>query len=176
MQRWYLIRTKSGGEQAATGNLQRQGFEVYFPRLLQPLRRRARWVQAIVPLFPRYVFLRLNEGRQALGPVRSTVGVAEVVRFGSSYATVPDSVVGELLSRADPDSGLHRLTGPLPFTPGSPVRITMGPFSGLDGIFEREAGSERVIVLLNLLGHDTTVRIPAGFVAPVVAHQGQRAY
>ena len=51
-------------------------------------------------------------------------------------------------------------------TSGSGVKITMGAFDGLEGIFEREAGAERVIVLLKLLGRDTSVRVPARFVIP----------
>ena len=71
----------------------RQGYEVNLPRLAQAVRRHGRWLEQVVAFFPRYLFLRLNEGSQALGPVRSTVGVASIVRFGSSYATVPDQLI-----------------------------------------------------------------------------------
>jgi len=166
MLRWYLIHTKPSGESVAQTNLERQGYEVYFPRLLQPTRRRTGWSDAIIALFPRYLFLRLSEGEQPLGPVRSTAGVSSVVRFGASYAVVPDQVVGELRARADPESGLHRLRARSPFAAGAAVRIAVGPFGGLEGVFDREAGPERVVVLLKLLGQDTAVRVPAGFVVP----------
>jgi transcriptional antiterminator RfaH len=164
--RWYLIHTKPAAEAVAQANLDRQGFEVYFPRLQQPTLRRARWKDAIVALFPRYLFLRLNEGQQALGPVRSTTGVASVVRFGANYAVVPDQVIRELRARADPESGFHKLSSRLPFRRGTAVRIAVGPFSGLEGLFEREAGEDRVVVLLNILGRDAAVRLAAGFVVP----------
>jgi transcription antitermination factor NusG len=48
------------------------------------------------------------------------------------------------------------------------VRIGAGPFDGLEGIFQREDGAERVVVLLNLLGHDTPVRVPAEWILPHV--------
>ena len=169
MLRWYLVRTKPLLENAAQTNLERQGYEVYFPRLLQPLRRRARWRDAIVALFPRYLFLRLDEGRQTLSPVRSTTGVAGVVRFGARFAIVPDRVIAELRSREQPESGLPRLSARGPFRAGTAVRIAVGPFSGLEGVFEREAGADRVVVLLNLLGHESSVRAPAGFVVPRLA-------
>jgi len=128
-----------------------------------------RWRERITALFPRYLFVRLEEGRQSLSPVRSTVGVADVVRFGLRYAAVPDEVVCDLRGRADPQSGLHRLGRRSPFPCGSHVRIAAGPFDGLEGVFEREAGAERVVVLLNLLGQDAAVRIPAGFVVPALS-------
>jgi hypothetical protein len=40
MLRWYVIHTKWAGETVAESNLQRQGYEVYLPRLQQTLRRR----------------------------------------------------------------------------------------------------------------------------------------
>jgi transcriptional antiterminator RfaH len=169
MLRWYLIHTKPAREAVAEANLQRQGYEVHLPRVLQPVRRHRQWRECVVPLFPRYLFLQLSEGCQPLSPVRSSVGVAGIVRFGSRYAIVPDEIVIQLRLRADPESGLHRLASRPSFARGATVRITTGPFEGLDGVFERDAGSERVVVLLNLLGQDAPVRIPATFVAPSYA-------
>ena len=166
MLRWYLIRTKPGGEATAQENLQRQGFEIYLPRVVQTVRRLGRWRESIAPLFPRYLFLRLAEGRQALAPVRSSLGVTDIVRFGCAYAIVPDHIVRSLQGRADPATGLHQLAGQLVLTAGARVRIGAGAFEGLDGVFERHAGPDRVLVLLNLLGQDASVRVPTQFVWP----------
>jgi transcriptional antiterminator RfaH len=164
MQRWYLVHTKPCGETLAHTHLSRQGYDVYLPRIAQPVLRRGRWRDRIVALFPRYLFVRLREGLQTLGPIRSSTGVADVVRFGSRYAVVPDSIVDGLVARADPESGLHRIGLPAGLRPGSPVSIAMGAFDGLKGIFERTEGAERVVILLQLLGRDVLVRVPAGCV------------
>ena len=169
MLRWYVIHTKPARESLAEANLRRQGYEVYVPRMAQDMRRHGQVRECVVPLFPRYLFLQLNEGRQALNPVRSSVGVAGIVRFGVRYAIVPDEIMLQLRLRADPKSGLHRLVNRPLLARGASVRITTGPFEGLDGVFEREAGSARVVVLLNLLGQDAPVRIRADFVAPSCA-------
>jgi transcriptional antiterminator RfaH len=169
MLRWYLIHTKPVREGVAEANLQRQGYDVYLPRIQQPVRRHGRWRESIVPLFPRYLFLQLSEGCQALSPVRSSVGVAGIVRFGTRYAIVPHHIIMQLRLRADPESGLHCLAKRPLLARGATVRITAGPFEGLDGVFEREAGPARVVVLLNLLGQDAAVRIPVDSVAPSYA-------
>lgn len=168
MSRWYLIHTKASGELVARTNLERQGYEVYLPRILQPLRRAGRWVEAIVALFPRYLFLRLREGHQTFAPIRSTMGVANVVKFGASYAVVPDLVIGNLRLRENPGSGMHRLNGRT-LAAGTPVRITFGAFRDLEGVFEREVGSERVIVLLKMLGGDAQVRVATNLIVPSAA-------
>lgn len=166
MLRWYLVRTKPNAEAVAVANLGRQGYEVYFPRLLQSMPFRGRWHDRIVPLFPGYLFLRLDEGRQPLAPVQSTLGVTSAVRFGPSYAIVPDEVIQDLRARASPETGMHRLCLRSSLVPGARVRILAGPFEGLEGVFERETGSDRAIVLLSVLGQTASVGVAAGNVVP----------
>src|SRR4051794_29836432 len=125
MLRWYLIHTKVSGEMSARVNLERQGYEVYLPRLVQSVGFSGRRRERFTPLFPRYLFLQLDEGRQSLHPVHSTIGVAAVVRFGSQYTIVSDAVLRELRDREDPETGLHRLSR-APLSPGAAIRITAG--------------------------------------------------
>src|SRR3569833_4086507 len=120
MLRWYLIHTKVSGEMSAQQNLERQGYEVYLPRLVQSARFAGRWRERVTPLFPRYLFLGLDDGRQSLRPVHSTIGVAAVVRFGFQYTVVADLVLQELRNREDPETGLHRLSR-APLSPGAAV-------------------------------------------------------
>jgi transcriptional antiterminator RfaH len=166
MLRWYLIHSKPAAEAIARANLERQGYEVYFPRLIQPVRRRGRWHDAVVALFPGYLFLHLDEGEQVLSPVRSTIGVSDIVRFGARFAIVPDRVVRALRLRAHPESGLHHLMTRSEMRVGALVRIACGPLAGLEGVFQCNAGADRVVLLLNILGRDTAVKIPAGYVVP----------
>lgn len=166
LRRWYLIHTKPSGEAVAQANLTRQGYEIYFPRLIRPMPTRGRLLDRVIALFPRYLFLRLSEGEQALGPVRSSVGVASVVRFGSTYAVVPDRLILDLQAHADPASGLHRIAPGPTLESGAKVNIAAGSFEGMEGIFEREAGADRVVVLLNLLGQYVSVRLPAWSILP----------
>jgi hypothetical protein len=44
------------------------------------------------------------------------------------------------------------------------VRISQGAFDGLEGLFERAAGADRVVVLLRLLGQNAPVCVPADFI------------
>jgi transcriptional antiterminator RfaH len=161
---WYLIHSKPLAEEIAQVNLERQSYATYLPRLVQTIRRRQRWTQSIVPLFPRYLFLQLD-GQRSLKPVHSTIGVSNIVRFGTCCAVVPDEVIAQLRARADPATGLHRLRAAARFARGTRVRITAGPFSGINGVFEHAEGEERVVLLLSLLGHEVPVEFPTELVA-----------
>jgi transcription antitermination factor NusG len=51
---------------------------------------------------------------------------------------------------------------------GDTVRINEGPFSGLEAIFEQKLkGSERVAVLLDILGRETRIVLPSAAIAKV---------
>lgn len=171
--RWYLIHTKPAHEALAQINLERQGYRVYFPRVLQSLPSRSGWRERIVPLFPRYVFMQLRENAQALAPVRSTVGVSSVVRFGGDYTVVADRVVEDLQARADRETGLHRLNGAT-LARGVPVTVSFGSYDALEGVFEREAGTDRVVVLLKVLGQNASVCVPVRSVLASRAHSYAR--
>jgi transcriptional antiterminator RfaH len=164
MDRWYLVHTKPSAEATAQRNLERQGYEVYFPRLVRQVVRAGRRRRQVGALFPRYLFVHLQEGVQALAPVNSSKGVAAVVRFGTRYAQVPERVVRALRDRADPDSGLHHLRTDKELAHGTPVRIISGVFEGLEGVFEHQRGPDRVTVLLTLLGQTASVHIPNDYV------------
>ena len=79
---WYVVHTKARQEQPACDNLARQGYNVYFPRFKVIKRIRGLQQAVLEPLFPRYVFLQPSSAAQSLAPVRSTLGVATMVRFG----------------------------------------------------------------------------------------------
>jgi transcriptional antiterminator RfaH len=166
---WYLVLTKPAAERAAQRNLQRQGYDVYCPRLVRPVLRRSRWVECVVALFPRYLFVQLDAARQSMGPVRSTLGVSGIVRFGGEPACVPREIIEDLRARADPVSGLHRMQRRRAFDPGASVRVIAGALEGLQGVFEREIGEDRAVILLNLLGRRTPVCVDAGLLTASVA-------
>ena len=163
--RWHLVMTKPANEECAVTHLERQGYGVYFPRLQQKTLRRGKWCDCTAALFPRYLFVRLDSVLQSLAPVRSTVGVANVVRFGVDYTVVPDRVIETLQRNADQQTGLHSLRTADWFKRGDLVRIAAGALAGLEGVFESEDGNQRVTVLLNLLGRETRIQIDAGYVA-----------
>jgi transcriptional antiterminator RfaH len=162
---WYLLRTKPASEALATEHLARQGFNVYFPRVAVPVRRRGRLVTSIRPLFPRYLFLSADSQSCPLGSVAYTRGITGFVKFGVDVAVVPGSVIEELRRSANSETGLHALRVARLFA-GSRVRVAGGAFEGLAGVYQRQQGDGQVVVLLDLLGQSARVCLLA---ADVVA-------
>ena len=164
--RWHLVFTKPGRECDAQINLERQGYRVYFPRMRQKILRSGTWRETICAVFPRYLFVQLNAAVQSLAPIRSTSGVANLVRFGTEYVPVPESVVNDLIGHEDA-AGLHRLSIGTLFKFGSAVRVIEGALAGLEGIFEHEDANDRITILLNMLGRETRIKLPVESVTPI---------
>ncbi len=155
MDAWYLLYTKPRGERLALENLTRQGYRAYLPMLRARRRRERRYYNVIVPMFPRYLFLQLNDQDEDWGPIRSTLGVANMVRFSSHAAVVPDGLVEALRQREDAD-GVQCLPE-AKLKPGDRVRICDGVMAGYEAIFEARSGKERVVLLLELADHSARI-------------------
>lgn len=164
---WYLAYTKPRSEHAASAQLSSQGYAIYLP-LYKTLARTAEgMVVRHGPMFPRYVFFRPGHAGQSIAPVRSTLGVSHIVRFGVVPATVDDELVTAL--RAFEQQRENVCQAELSaLKPGSRVTVCAGPLKGLEGLVSATAG-KRVMVLLDVLGQQTRVRVPHHQLQAVVA-------
>jgi transcriptional antiterminator RfaH len=159
MKQWYVVYTKPRQEAVAEENLERQGYEVYLPLIAEARRQRGRWRQCFEPLFPRYLFVRLSLACDNTSPIRYTTGVSNVVRFADELAAVDDHIVESLKRRADCATGWQHVPKASVFKPGDRVLMDDGPCAGVEAIFQAESGSERVVVLLNLLGRKNYISV-----------------
>lgn len=157
MQAWYLIQTKPRQEHTARDNLERQGYRSYLPLAPVKRRRRGRSYTDIGPMFPRYLFIYLSDSMDDWGPIRSTLGVVSLVKFGQQPARVPDDLITSLKERED-EKGVQ----PLPekkLIYGDKLRISEGPFEGYEGLFYAESSRDRVIMLIKVLEQYTRVEV-----------------
>ena len=154
---WFLVRSKSRQEAVALTNLVRQGFETYLPMItIEKLVRRKKTVVQET-MFARYLFVRLDtSGKgQSWSPIRSTVGVSELVRFGSQAAKVDEALIAKLRER----EALQRETPEALFKEGENVVITEGAFAGLEAIYQMNDAEGRAMVLLDLLSKPVNMTI-----------------
>ncbi|KRR18508.1 transcription termination/antitermination protein NusG [Bradyrhizobium retamae] len=160
---WYAVQTQVNAEAKAARNLVRQGFEIYLPRYLKR-RSHARKVEKVAaPLFPRYLFVRIDLGTQRWRSVQSTFGVSRLVCNGPDPAPVSQEVLSTLKSRED-ESGYIKLDQLPKLALGQKVRVLAGVFAENLGLFDGLADRDRVAILLDLLGRKVRVSIEADMV------------
>ena len=153
---WYLVYSKPRQELCSLENLERQGFECFLPLISVEKLRRKVIVVVQEPLFPRYLFIRLDasqEGR-SWNPIRSTTGVSRLVTFGQMPAKVDDQLV-EIIRSTVSDASVRQRH----FEPGELVRINDGPFAGLEAVYRMPDGEARVMVLINILSKKVSLSI-----------------
>jgi transcriptional antiterminator RfaH len=162
--RWYTLQAKPKREEQVEKKLRDLNLEVFLPwiRMRRRIGTRYRWV--LEPLFPGYLFSRLDlvlVGKAA----RYCPGVKDFVRFGSQIPEIAESVVDELMERCP--EGVAQI-GPPPLQKGQSVVIREGPLSGLEAVFDHQlGGKERISVLLEFLGRQTRLIVPAEVIGRV---------
>jgi len=162
---WFAVYTKPRQEREALRQLENQGFACFLPMAFNPFQKfapgRKKPPQG-EPLFPRYLFLHAAPAVQNLATVRSTRGVHNLVRSGTRLVCVPETVIAQLRQRQDPDTGLIALD-PAPLQAGEPVRVFDGPMAGAEGILAERQGEARSLLLMSILGRETTVAVDSLF-------------
>jgi transcriptional antiterminator RfaH len=149
--RWYVVQTHGHAEAKAFTHLARQGFTAYLPRYLKR-RRHARRIETVAaPLFPRYLFVTVDIMCQRWRSIRSTIGVSRLVCNGDDPVPVADDVIETLRARED-EQGFVTLRQRPRFALGEQVRVLDGVFADCLGLFDGMKDSDRVAVLLDLLG------------------------
>ncbi|ANF58349.1 hypothetical protein A5892_13425 [Halotalea alkalilenta] len=147
--RWYAIQCKGGESIRAAENLARQEFEIFHPLVSNPSPRGGRAPRRVEPLFPYYLFIRLNRVDSNWRPIRSTRGVLRLVSFGLEPTPVPDELIEMLKSHAErrEDDPINHYVSLRPrLAPLDPAE-----HSPLALILDKRSGEERVIALLNLI-------------------------
>jgi transcriptional antiterminator RfaH len=153
---WFCLRSQPRHEHIAARHLsQMADVEVFNPRIqyARPTRNGAIWMTE--SLFPNYLFARFD-WNTSLNKVHYAPGISGIVHFGDKWPTIPDAAIEELkisLGRKE----IHIIQQ---VAPGDVVEIAGGTFHSLKALVTQVIpGKERVVVLMDFLGRQTTVEM-----------------
>jgi transcriptional antiterminator RfaH len=146
---WVVLKTQPRHEILAVNAITARSVESYVP-----LVRTSRASTATVPLFPGYVFARVDAFDDVLR-VRAAPGIAYVLPKDCSPAVVPDAVI-EMIRQRLSESPLEMPD----LTRGDRVQLISGPFRWMDAIFDRRLNAAgRVRILLELAHRTVNVTV-----------------
>lgn len=174
---WYCAQTYVGREQSLNSALLYLGIETYLPiipivryrnvsrynpikRAYEPNREK---VDASVPLFPGYLFARLNDGAWAAAKTR--LGVRYRPRW-VSHDGAPIEVGQDCIDYAASLVSAPRAKVNAAYCPGDNLEVISGPFAGRTGICSYTA-DERVYILLSMLGRQPLISFAQHEVQPL---------
>ena len=152
---WYAIRTRYRFERRVTTKLQNQGWQTFLPLFRTTHRWSDRQKRLETPLFPGYLFVRLDTSALNKKQFLKNEGIIGLITFGGAPVPVPDRQIDDLqrlLSQNVP-CALH------PFLRvGHKVRIRGGCLDGLEGILE-ETGHKRLVISIESIQKAVALKI-----------------
>jgi transcription antitermination factor NusG len=149
---WYAVKVRTRSEPIAVAALLNRGYDPFAPTIAERRPYSDRMAVVQVPVFPGYVFCRLDT--QDKVPVISSPAVEYIVSFAGQPATVPDEEI-EAVRRAVEAGGCPRTY----LSIGQRIRIEYGSLAGLEGVLERNGKENRIVVSVHLLQRSVSVEI-----------------
>ena len=161
---WFALRVKSRSEKMVSTIARNKGFEEFLPLYQSRRRWSDRFKSVDVPLFPGYVFCRLNPEFRL--PLLTIPGVLSFVGIGKVPVPIDDAEIAAIQTAVG--SGL--LAEPYPFLEvGQRVRIAEGPLTGIEGLLVEVRKQQRLAVSVSLLKRSVAVEIDRHWVRPLDA-------
>lgn len=157
---WYCVHTKPKSEHLAVAALRLLDGEIetFCPRIRfqRAMPRGKVWFTEA--LFPSYMFARFDLATWMRG-VKHANHVIGIVGFGGKPVPVMEKVITDLKTEM---CGQELREVQYGVKVGDTVEVAEGPMRGLKGIVESLAsGEERVRILLEFLGRENLVEVPA---------------
>lgn len=162
--KWFVLQTEPNKEAQAAAHLIARRFKTYLPQESVYTTRgaRRRKVPVLRPLFRGYVFVRLSLAEPGWGVATTVPGVHRFLKVEDDFAIVPDDLMQRVFDIAEVLSIPKKIRGPSSiFQPGQLVRISEGPFTGINTTITALDDEERISVLLPLLGRLAKVHLAA---------------
>lgn len=157
VERWYAAQLKPNGLAIAERNLARQGIESFCPWQIETARRSQHLHNIRQPLFPGYIFVRVDPRAGLWRKLRNTRGLTRLVQTDPRAPTpLPDALIEGLRQRCDADGQLAALPD---LAPGDCVRVISGPFAEFVARIERITPDARIRVLFDLMQRKVAVEL-----------------
>ena len=147
--KWLVARIKSNSYDLAIRNLERQGFETFFPKMKVTKKKENKFISKEVFVFPGYGFVGTDLQDSYWAKINSTYGVSKLLTFNNKPCEIPLDLILTLKNRfenkVDPiiNENLKK---------GDTIKFNNGPFAELVANIESVEEKKRIYVLLEVMG------------------------
>ena len=152
MRIWYVLHVKPRTEKKVFDRLCLMNVFRYLPFRTKITRVQRRKVVRHLPLFPGYVFTRLNADERL-----TVLKTNHIVRF--IEVPQPRQMIHQLRQIAHAGRLPVELQPIESYTPGERVRVKFGPLMGMEGIIQRKGNATTLVLELTILGRALSVTV-----------------
>jgi transcriptional antiterminator NusG len=154
---WYALYVKSRHEFVSLSELSQKGIETFLPSIKKPRQWKDRKKIVEFPLFPGYLFVRVQPSPEKLLNVLKTRGVVTFISLSSGNpSTVPDEEMDSLKLLVESGEELDIYPH---LKEGTEVVVKRGPLKGAHGILIRRAEQYMFLINIKLLGKSVGVKV-----------------
>ena len=164
LMRWFAVQTRPRHEKKVARELLGKSVCNFLPLLSEKHSWSDRQREVQVPLFPGYVFVRLQDDLDGRIPVLRTMGVVGFVGGRGLGSAIPDDQIQAIQSVLDAKVPV----GPYPFLKiGQMVRIIGGSLDGVKGIIAGKNGDASLVISIEMIQRSIAIRVAGYRVEPV---------
>jgi transcription antitermination factor NusG len=171
---WFALRVRSATEKTVNLHLENAGYESFLPLAKCTYRWSDGTEELEVPLFPGYLFCRMNPHYRL--PILQAPGVIQIFGVGEEPIAAEEGEIAAIQRVAK--SGLASMPWPY-LRAGHTARIEEGPLKGLTGIVVKLKSGMKLVLSISLLQRSVAVEIDRrwiddAFTSRPPAHETQR--
>ena len=159
---WFAVRVKSNFEKKVATGLRNKGLEEFLPLYQSRRRLSDRYKTVDLPLFPGYLFCRLDLDHRL--PLLTTVGFLYIVSVGNKPVPVDEGEIAAVQFVVR--SGVPAIPWPS-LAVGQRVRLESGPLCGLEGAVTQVGMRDRICVSVTLLQRGVSVEVERDWIRPL---------
>jgi transcriptional antiterminator RfaH len=159
--KWFAIYTRSRNEKKVVTELLEQGFQAWVPlhKTMRQWSDRKKMVE--VPLFNSYVFIHTTPSK--IRTVISMIdGAVYVVSFSGQPAVIPDKQIEDLTLLLNSSEKFEVSFDE--FEQGDHVEVVKGSLKGLQGLFVKYKGQNRVLMHIDAINQKLIIDINPAFI------------
>src|SRR6266850_4081427 len=157
---WFAMLARTGKEKNAILLLENSGYECYLPVIKFNRQWSDRVKEIEAPLFPGYLFCRMNPHDRL--PILMTPGVIQIVGVGKTPIPIEEQEIAAIQRVGK--SGISIMPWPY-LQVGHVARIEEGPLRGLTGIVIKIKSGFRLVLSVNLLQRSVAVEIDRSWIS-----------
>lgn len=157
---WFALYTKPRHEFKAQIQIDSLNIENYLPTVTQVKKWSDRKKKVTEPLLRGYIFIYADEKERLLSLEQKAI--IKTVSFNGKPSRVPEFEIENLKRML---SGTHKVKVIEGIVKGTKVKITEGPFNGIDGVVFNTSKDESMLAIsVELLNRSVVVKLPVGSV------------
>lgn len=152
LRRWYVLHVKPRTEKKAVEWLRFYRLWHYLPLYVKVVKVQRRKVKRQLPLFPGYLFARLNADERLL-MLKTNLIVRPIA------IPRPRETIHELRQIARAGKSGRELRVVAKFDAGDMVKIKTGPLRGIEGYVKKDTGGNTIVLNVDILGQAVELSI-----------------